>query len=107
VLRHPQVEPYAGEFEGRRPASSTGGLGVGTPRSGFCPHKSDLHHTSSHRLPIGLLPAFITDPYPETLAKNIVFAAQSLERSPRHDRLHLQLEWLRPDLLPVAASPDL
>jgi hypothetical protein len=35
ALRLIKIEPYAGEFEVRRPASSTGGLGVGTPRSGF------------------------------------------------------------------------
>jgi hypothetical protein len=35
--------------------ASTGGLGVGTPRSGFCPHQQNPQPTSIRRLPLRLV----------------------------------------------------
>jgi hypothetical protein len=71
ALCHSQSNPYAEEFEERRlrcldahkreetsrsmRRSSTGGLGVGTPRSGFCPHQQNPQPTSIHRLPLRLV----------------------------------------------------
>jgi hypothetical protein len=49
AIRNPQSNPYAEEFEERKRRSSMGGLGVGTPRSGFCPHQQNPQPTSIGR----------------------------------------------------------
>jgi amino acid transporter len=56
ALRRKPTNPCAGEFEGRHPASSTGDLGVGTPRSGFYPTKN---HRSKYLLEVSNMAVII------------------------------------------------